>query len=76
LEENIVMFQELETYRKVFRGNTKEEEKVNGWKGVKLWTQINTVLQEVRPREQGQCLSTQRETTLTCLLYYNYSSNR
>ncbi len=32
------MFQELETFRKTFRGNTKEEEKVHGCKGVKLWT--------------------------------------
>ncbi len=40
LEENIVMLQELEIFRKAFRGNTKEEEKVHGCKGVKLWTMI------------------------------------
>jgi hypothetical protein len=76
LEENIVMFQELEIFRKTFRGNTKEEKKVHGCKGVKLWTQIITILQEVRPREQAQRLNTQKKTTLICLLYYNYSSNR
>jgi hypothetical protein len=32
--------QELEIFRKAFRGNTKEEEKVHGCKGVKLWTMI------------------------------------
>jgi hypothetical protein len=36
LEENIAMLQEIETFRKAFRGNTKEEEKVHGCKGEKL----------------------------------------
>jgi hypothetical protein len=45
------------------------------YKGVRMWPPNITFLKEVRPREQGQLLLVPKKTTLTCYLYYNYSSN-
>jgi len=46
-------------------------------KGVKLWPLIIIIFLKVRLREQGQHLITpQKETTLTSLIYYSYSSSK
>jgi hypothetical protein len=70
------MLQELETFRKAFRANIKEKKKVHGCKGVKLWTPINYHPPKGKTKGTRSTLILKKETTLTCLFYYDNSSNR